>query len=90
MCGVLRAPVLRALAGASRTASLGTAPGLEVKRHELSGIEKFTKYITKNEIQNAYPDRALMLLFLVALFRAWGIGLSLEDCPEGAPLVSAW
>ena len=30
-----------------------------------------------------------MLRFLVALFRAWGIKLSLEDCPEGAPLVSA-
>ena len=30
-----------------------------------------------------------MLCFLVALFRAWGIELSLEDCPDGAPLVSA-
>ncbi|XP_039811768.1 uncharacterized protein LOC120674696 [Panicum virgatum] len=28
-----------------------------------------------------------MLLFLVALFRAWGIELSLDDCPEGAHLV---
>jgi hypothetical protein len=60
---------------------LGTAPGLEIKRRKLSRIEKFTKNITKNDIQNAYPDRALMLRFLVALFRAWGIELSLEDCP---------
>ena len=30
-----------------------------------------------------------MLRFLVALLRARGIVLSLEDCPEGAPLVSA-
>ena len=89
VCGVLRGPVLRALTGASRTASLGTAPGLEVKRRKLSRIEKSTKYVTKNEIQKAYPDRALMLRFLVALFRAWGIELSLEDCPDGAPLVSA-
>ena len=89
MCGVLRDPVLRALTGASRTASLGTAPGLEIKRRKLSRIEKFTKYITKNGIQNAYPDRALMLRFLVALLRARGIELSLENCPEGAHLVSA-
>ena len=89
VCGVLRDPVLRALAGASRTTSLGTAPGLEIKRRKLSRIEKFTKYVTKNGIQNTYPDRALMLHFLVALLRARGIELSLEDCPEGAPLVSA-
>ena len=30
-----------------------------------------------------------MLRFLVVLFRAWGIELSLEECPDGAPLVSA-
>jgi len=30
-----------------------------------------------------------MLRFLVALLRARGIVPSLEDCPEGAPLVSA-
>ena len=30
-----------------------------------------------------------MLRFLVAVFRARGIALSLEDCPEGAPLMSA-
>ena len=30
-----------------------------------------------------------MLRFLVTLLRARGIELSLEDCPEGAPLVSA-
>ena len=29
-----------------------------------------------------------MLRFLVALLRARGIELSLEDCPEGGPLVS--
>ena len=89
MCGVLRALVLRALAGASCTASLVTAPGLEIKRRKLSRIEKSTKYVTKNEIQKAYPDRALMLRFLVALLRARGTVPPLEDCPEGAPLVSA-
>ena len=51
VCGVLRDPVLRALTGASRTASLGTAPGLKAKMRELSRIEKFTNYVTKNEIQ---------------------------------------
>ena len=30
-----------------------------------------------------------MLRFLVVLFRAWGIELSLEECPDGAPLLSA-
>ena len=30
-----------------------------------------------------------MLRFLVALSRAWGIEMSLEDCPEGTPLVTA-
>ena len=30
-----------------------------------------------------------MLCFLVALLRAWGIVSSLEDGPEGGPLVSA-
>jgi len=30
-----------------------------------------------------------MLRFLVVLFRAWGIELSLEEGPDGAPLVSA-
>jgi len=50
VCGVLRDPVFRALAGASRTTSLGTAPGLEIKIRKLSMIKKFTKYITKNGI----------------------------------------
>ena len=31
-----------------------------------------------------------MLRFLVALLRARGAIPPLEDCPEGAPLVSAW
>ena len=31
-----------------------------------------------------------MLRFLVALLGARGIVPSLEDCPKGAPLVSAW
>ena len=31
-----------------------------------------------------------MLRFLVALLRARGAVPPLEDCPEGAPLVSAW
>ena len=30
-----------------------------------------------------------MLRFLVVIFRAWGIKLSLEECTDGAPLVSA-
>ena len=35
VCGVLHAPVLRALAGASCTASLATAPGLKIEEHKL-------------------------------------------------------
>jgi hypothetical protein len=31
-----------------------------------------------------------MLRFLVTLLRARGTVPPLEDCPEGAPLVSAW
>ena len=31
-----------------------------------------------------------MLRFLVALLRARGTAPPLEDCPEGAPLMSAW
>jgi len=50
VCGVLRDPVLRALTGASRTTSLGTAPGLGIKRRKLGRIEKSTEYVTKNEI----------------------------------------
>ena len=30
-----------------------------------------------------------MLRFLVVLFRAWGIELSLEEFPDAAPLASA-
>ena len=35
VCGVLRAPVLRALVGASGTASVATAPGLEIGEQKL-------------------------------------------------------
>ena len=89
MCGVLRDPVLRALTGASRTASLGTAPGLEIKKTRVEHYREIRQIRNKNEIRNTYPDRALILRFLVAVFRARGIVLSLEDCPEAAPLVSA-
>ena len=35
VCGMLRAPVLRALAGASHTASLAMALGLKIEEHKL-------------------------------------------------------
>ena len=38
MCGVLRAPVLRALVGASWTASLAMSPGLEIGEQKLRTI----------------------------------------------------
>ena len=40
MCGVARAPVLRALAGASVAASLATAPELEIgeERLKIAGL----------------------------------------------------
>ena len=92
VCGVLRTPVLRALAGASWTASLAMAPGLKNRGTQVEDnkIEKSTKHATKTKPKFTYPDRALMLRFLVALLRARGAVPPLEDCPEGAPLVSAW
>jgi hypothetical protein len=92
VCGVLRAPVLRALARASYTASLGTAPGLEIKELKLriTGSRNRPNTQQKTKPKFTYLDRALMLRFLVALLRAQGTVPPLEDCPEGAPLMSAW
>ena len=70
----------------------GNGPGTENQETQVEDnrIEKSTQHVTKTKSKSTYPDRALMLRFLVALLRARGIVPSLEDCPEGAPLVSAW
>ena len=89
VCGVLRAPVLRALAGASRTASLGTAPGLKVKRRELSRIEKFTKYVTKNEIQMLTQIEHSCSAFSWRSFEPGASSYPSKTAPRAPPLVSA-
>ena len=68
---------------------LGNGPGAGNQKTRVEQDREICQIRNKNEIRNTYPDRALILRFLVAIFRAWGIVLSLEDCPEAAPLVSA-
>ena len=72
-CGVAPALVLRALAGASRAASLATASELEIgeERQRLAGLgERSNEY--NNKTENIYLDRALMLRLPVPLLRARG------------------
>jgi len=68
---------------------LGNGPGAGNQKTRVEQGREICQIRNKNEIRNIYPDRALILRFLVAVFRARGIVLSLEDCPEAAPLVSA-
>ena len=68
----------------------GPGAGNQETRVEDNGIEKVHQTRNENEIQFTYPDRALMLRFLVVLLRARVTEPPLEGCPEGAPLVSAW
>ena len=80
MCGVARAPVLRALAGASGATSLATAPELEIgeERLRLAGLgERSNEY--NNKTENTYLDRALMLRLPVPLLRARGTPTPLDD-----------
>ena len=67
----------------------GNGPGTENQETRVEQDREIRQIRDENEIRNTYPDRALILRFLVAVFRARGIVLSLEDCPEAAPLVSA-
>ena len=53
-------------------------------------IEKSTKQTTETKSKSTYMDRALILRLPVPLLRACGTAPPLEDCPEGAALVSAW
>ena len=79
--GLSRGKLDRILGDGPRAGNRGT----EV---EDNGIEKSTKHVTETKPKFTYSDRALMLRFLVALLRARGTVPPLEDCPEGAPLVS--
>ena len=71
---------------------LGNGPGAGNRGTlvEDNGIENTTKHATEMKPKFTYPDRALILRFLVALLRARGTTPPLEDCLEGAPLMSAW
>jgi len=85
-------PGLESLSRGELHRILGDGPwaGNQGTRVEDNKIEKSTKHVTKTKPKLTYPDRALMLRFLVALLRARVTVPPLEDYPEGAPLVSAW
>ena len=68
----------------------GPGAGSRGTKVEDSMIEKSIKQTTGTKSKSTYPDRALLLRFLVPLLRARGTVPPLEDCPEGAPLGSAW
>ena len=80
MCGVVRAPVLRALAGVRGATSLATAPELEIGEGKLRLArlgERSNEY--NNKTENTYLDRALMLRLPVPLLRAQGTPTPLDD-----------
>ena len=90
MCGVVCAPVLRALVGARQAECLEVAlqTGNQGRNVEVSRIGGSSKNENKTEI--AYSDWALMLHFPVLLLRARGTLTPPDDWPEGATLGSAW
>ena len=85
-------PGLEGLSWGELDRILGNGPraGNRETKDEDNGIEKSIKQTTGTNSKSTYPDRALMLRFLVPLLRARGTAPTLEDCPEGAPLGSAW
>jgi len=85
-------PGLEGLSRGELDRILGDGPGTGNRgtKAEDNGIKKSTKQTTKIKSKSTYPDRALMLRFLVPLLRARGTAPPLEDCPEGAALELAW
>ena len=82
-------PSLESLGRGKPHCILGNGPEAGNQETRVEQDREIRQIRNKNEIRNTYPDRALILRFLVAVFRARGFVLSLEDCLEAAPLVSA-
>src|SRR4029078_5653491 len=68
---------------------LGNGPGAGNQETRVEQDREIRQIRDENEIRNTYLDRELILRFVVAVFRARGVVLPLEVCPQAAPVVSA-